>query len=154
LDADSLVAPKLTFIESHQLENQVGKGGLEFINGPLLHAQLPETTVSIGGTVTSFGSEDAELTIALYIPEETESLQEQYYQGNKVQFTMDQVEAGWYILRISKPEHASRDYVISAEDASELELKICLLGVKESFCVQKYLMLVKALATAGAFLMP
>ena len=50
------------------------------------------------------------------------------FSGKMVPFSFDELESGSYILRISKPEHVSRDYEISTEAPVELDLKLCLLG--------------------------
>ena len=128
LDSDTLVAPKLTFIESHQVENQVGSGGLQFTNGPLLNAQYWALMTSIDGMITSFGSGEEALLLEVYDPQSDKPILVQEYSGKKVEFSFDILKAEQYIIRVSKQDHVLRDYTITADEAATLNMKLCLVG--------------------------
>ncbi len=124
LGAETMVDSKLNFISSHIVENQVGSNRLQFLNGPLLYDQA----MRIDGTVTSFGDTNAQLTLTLQTPGESSPVCVKTYQGKKVSFVLDFVAPGSYTLVVSKPEHVTREYKLNANEAADLQLKICLLG--------------------------
>lgn len=131
LGADSMVTSDMTYSQSHLMENRVGNDGLAFSNGPLLSKTeyTPGAqTASITGTITCYGDGAQELTMTLYRPGETLPLLVQTYLGGRNPFSFQNIKAGTYLLRLSKPLHTPREYEISTQEAIDLDLKLCLQG--------------------------
>lgn len=131
LGADAEVAPDLSFIESHQVENQITDGGIMHLNGPVLSTVSYEpgnATGVLSGTISSFGDAGEPVTLTLYRPGEETPVLEQILSGGNTGFSFEGLESGSYILKISKPGHVSREYQVSTEGSLALALVICTMG--------------------------
>jgi len=90
---------------------------------------VPPLTAVITGTVTSFRSDTDEITIELIADGETDPAYTIVVTGNSAEYSLENVEAGEYILRVSKKDHVTREYAITVESQeSVIDLKIHLVG--------------------------
>jgi hypothetical protein len=82
-----------------------------------------------GGTVTSFGSENARVTLSLIPVGSTEAVKTVSVTGKETTYVMEGVSNGEYILKASKFNHATREYVVMV-DGGELtqDVALCLQG--------------------------
>jgi hypothetical protein len=82
----------------------------------------------IGGTVTSYGSENGKVTLTLLAANGT-AVQTATVTGNSSIYVMENVPDGQYTLKASKYNHATRDYdvTISGGELSQ-DVKLCIQG--------------------------
>ena len=87
---------------------------------------------SVSGTVTSFGDGEENVTIELFKEGESEAAYSVSVVGtvdSPATFIIEGIEAGTYIMKVSKSKHATREYVIEVVDADvEQMCKIHLYG--------------------------
>ena len=72
----------------------------------------PDPGISLSGVVTSFGGETEDVTLQLIPGGETEPAYTATVQGNSASYTIKNVEAGSYTLRVSKTMHTAREYTV------------------------------------------
>ena len=127
LGSGSLVAPGMTFAQSHLETNDIAGTGLCYTNGPVLSTQayVPSVGYSLSGTVLSFGDEIAPVTLELQAGERTVIVT---VTGNEQLYQFDDLDAGSYTLMVKKPNHAPREYAITLEGNMSQDLKIHLKG--------------------------
>jgi len=91
--------------------------------------QAPSLGANVSGTVTSFQDESGEVTIGLYEGEAANPTYTATVTGNTADYLIENVEAGTYIMKVSKANHVTREYevVVASEDV-EQDAKIHLLG--------------------------
>ncbi len=83
----------------------------------------------IWGTVKSFNSETEEVTIELVNGVDGTTVDTVVVTGNNAEYGFDAVQPGYYIIRVSKKDHVSREYKMWIQkDETELDLKIHLKG--------------------------
>ncbi|MBE6756358.1 MAG: hypothetical protein E7555_07875 [Ruminococcaceae bacterium] len=85
--------------------------------------------VSVGGTVTSFGSDTDDITIELFADGTEDAVYSVTEKGNSTEYSLDNVENGTYRMVVSKNNHVTREYeiVIGQEDITQ-NVKIHLKG--------------------------
>ncbi len=89
----------------------------------------PITQVSFSGTVTSYLSETDEILIELIKRGEAETVYSLTATGNNAEFIFEDILSGAYTLRISKNNHATREYaVIIEKEMATSEFKIQAMG--------------------------
>ena len=94
-------------------------------------ASAPEAPVgaTVSGTITSFGSSGANLNLQLIPSGSQEPVCETTTGENNDNFDFSGVEAGSYIVRVSKENHVTRDYEVTVgEDPVNLDVKLHLVG--------------------------
>ncbi|MGM9600944.1 MAG: leucine-rich repeat protein, partial [Faecousia sp.] len=91
---------------SDKLQNYGGKLTWELATPP---------GVTVSGTVSSFGTETEDVTVQLIKDGETEPAYTVTVQGKSAAYTIENVEVGSYILRVSKTKHAAREYTVTVE---------------------------------------
>lgn len=131
LGSDTEVAPQLTFIESHKVENSANEDGLKYTNGPALSkdAYTPGQTGSgISVCVENPGDANSAITLSLYIHGTTTPLAEKTFTGAQVEHTFGNLSQGSYLLVISKEGYATRDYIVSTADDATALPTLTLLG--------------------------
>ena len=86
-------------------------------------------TATVSGKLTSYGSETENVTIHL-IPEGTsEAAYEAIVTGNATSYSIANVAPGTYTLRVSKKDHATRDYTLVVGNTNVTQdVKLCLKG--------------------------
>ena len=83
---------------------------------------------TVWGTVTSFNSETEEITVEL-IGDSEEVIATTTVTGNNAEYSFGQVQAGTYVIRVSKKDHVTREYTVVIDEAeTEIDVKIHLLG--------------------------
>ncbi len=83
----------------------------------------------ITGTVTSFNNETDEIKIELVREGQLVASHTVYVTGNNTEYSLEGVEAGKYILYVSKKDHTTRMYDVTvSEEDMLLDLKIHLVG--------------------------
>lgn len=70
-------------------------------------------TSSISGTVSSYGNENDDVTVELYIDRKDTPEYSTAIKGNDASYCFEGVTEGEYILKVSKNNHASAEYSIS-----------------------------------------
>ena len=92
----------------------------EFEGGTLTSGGTAADTVTVKGTVNSFGTDPAvETTIELFRVDENGKVSETAaypsvkVKGNSASYEIPGVEPGDYVLKVSKPNHVSRSYQIT-----------------------------------------
>lgn len=83
----------------------------------------------IGGTITSYGSENGKVTLSLLSADGTQAAQTVTVTGNSGIYVMENVQDGQYTLRASKYNHATREYdvTISGGELNQ-DVNLCLQG--------------------------
>ena len=101
-----------------------------YIRVKLNQLEVPGVTVS--GEITSFGDEEATVTIELIAEGETDAAYTDTLVGTVATaagFSIEFVAAGTYTMRVSKTKHASREYTIVVADTDvEQDATILLYG--------------------------
>lgn len=129
LGSDSEVSPGLTFLESHPVRNQIRSGGLGFINGPVLEsaAYNPDAVASysISGKITSGSAEKVTLELVC----DGATVATQNISGKSASYMFDNIPAGTYQLKMTKPDHVSYTQELTvADQALIFDFKLRLLG--------------------------
>lgn len=84
---------------------------------------------TIGGTFLSWGNSDNITTLELFKDGATTPLYTKYLEGNFNFWTLDDVKSGSYKLKVSKPEHKTREYTITVSGGdAEINVKLFLIG--------------------------
>lgn len=84
---------------------------------------------TFSGSITSFGTSGANLNLKLIPSGSQEPIYEAETGNNNDDFSFSNVEAGSYIVRVSKENHVTRDYKVTVgEDPVNLDVKLCLKG--------------------------
>ena len=84
---------------------------------------------SINGIITSFLNENEDITIQLIEKEKKEPSYEKIVTGNIVKYSIEDVLAGTYKLKILKANHITREYEIIVNNSNVTQdVKICLIG--------------------------
>ena len=91
------------------------------------YIEIP-TTVSISGKITSYLSETDEITIEFIKYGETDVSKTIVVTGNNVTYSIESILSGVYTVRISKNNHATREYENVVIKEGELNFKICPIG--------------------------
>lgn len=90
-------------------------------------AQPAGSTVS--GTITSYStSADASDEILVELIQNGELVDSVTVNGNTVDYSLEDVADGDYILRVHKENHVSRDYEITVSGDTTQDVKICPIG--------------------------
>ncbi len=85
--------------------------------------------IMVRGTVTSFLDEDETVTVELIASGEETAAYTTTVTGNTASYSIENVAAGTYTLRVSKAKHATREYIVTVSDATvTMDAKICLKG--------------------------
>ena len=83
----------------------------------------------IGGAVTSYGNEKGKVTLSLIPSGGTQAVQTVTVTGNDGVYMMEGVQDGQYTLKVSKYNHATREYDVTVSGGEVTQdVKICLLG--------------------------
>ncbi len=82
----------------------------------------------VKGSIISFGNNSSEITFELIKLNEEESAYTSTIEENSSVFGFEGVEAGSYILRVSKENHVTREYEIEIDEDIELEIQLNLVG--------------------------
>ena len=93
---------------------------------------FPETEIvgyTVSGTATSFNSDTDEVIIQLTESGASEPAYEAVVKGNTASYSIADVPAGTYTMKVMKNNHVAREYtvVVGAENVVQ-DVKICLLG--------------------------
>ena len=101
----------------------------QFSDFILLYKDVDIPTFEISGTITSYGSNEDEISIQLYGKGTTEIFAEQNVIGNNMNYTIQDVPAGNYIIKFIKDNHVTREYEIELENSNiTQDAKIYLIG--------------------------
>ena len=101
----------------------------QFSDFILLYKDVDIPTFEISGTITSHGSNEDEISIQLYGKGTTEIFAEQNVIGNNMNYTIQDVPAGNYIIKFIKDNHVTREYEIELENSNiTQDAKIYLIG--------------------------
>lgn len=127
LGSESMVAPGLTFLQSHVVENNVDNNGLCYVNGPVLadshYVPGAHPTFCLSGNVLSSGAADQVLTLTL------NGDQTLGVSGCNVPYSFSGLEPDSYTLTASKDGHCPRSYDVTVTDSDvTLDIKLCLYG--------------------------
>ncbi len=87
-----------------------------------------QTDISVSGKVTSYLSDTDEITVELIRFGETESSYTLYLTGNNTVYNIESILSGVYTIRISKKNHATREYENVVIKEGEFDFKICPIG--------------------------
>ena len=89
--------------------------GFSYVTGTLSAGGSPANTVTVNGTVTSYGDADADVTIALFREDNTTDTPDYSttVKGNSAAYSIKGVIPGNYTVRVSKPNHVTREYSIT-----------------------------------------
>ncbi|MBP3329738.1 MAG: Ig-like domain-containing protein [Clostridia bacterium] len=83
----------------------------------------------IWGTVKSFNSETEEITVELIDGVNGTTVDTVTVTGNNAEYGFEKVQPGYYVIRVSKKDHVTREYKTWIQkDETELNLKIHLRG--------------------------
>jgi len=84
---------------------------------------------TFSGSITSFGTSGANLNLKLIPTGSQEPIYEAETGNNNYDFSFSNVDAGSYIVRVSKENHVTRDYEVTVgEDPVNLDVKLHLVG--------------------------
>ena len=83
----------------------------------------------ISGMVTSYGSENGKVTLSLLSGDGTQAVQTVTITGNSGIYVMENVQDGQYTLKVSKYNHATREYEVTVA-GGELtqDVNLCIQG--------------------------
>ena len=84
--------------------------------------------VSIGGTVTSFGSETDTITVELIPEGKTEAEYTTVITGNNAHYSISKVAAGTYTLKVSKANHLVAEETVTIPDSDVTKDLVLVLG--------------------------
>lgn len=88
-----------------------------------------KTKVTVGGTVTSFGSDTDDITIELFADGTEDAVYSVTEKGNSTEYSLDNVENGTYRMVVSKNNHVTREYeIVIGQEAITQNVKIHLKG--------------------------
>ena len=129
LGSDSEVVPGYTFLESHEVENQVRSGGLAFTNGPVLEKTAyqvdTDPVYTVSGTLISGSA--GELTLELL--QDGVTVATQIISGKAAIYNFDNIPSGTYQMKLTKLNHVPREYTVTVGDGDlALDVKIHLIG--------------------------
>ena len=92
-----------------------------------VNVNMNENNAAISSSLECSGNENDITTIQLI--NNNEEVFKLELTGNTKEFTVPSIEQGEYILRISKDNHVTREYSITADNSNiDLDTKICLIG--------------------------
>ncbi len=122
-----------TFEETVTLPTETEKGYITKICTVCGESYISEyieipTTVSISGKITSYLSETDEITIEFIKYGETDVSKTIVVTGNNATYSIESILSGVYTVRISKNNHATREYENMVIKEGELNFKICPIG--------------------------
>lgn len=105
--------------------------------------------VQVSGTVTSFGAETDEVIVQLVESGKTEASYEAVAKGNNASYSISNVAAGTYTMKVIKKAHATGEFTVKVDSSNLTQnVKIYLKGdvnldgtvsVSDSTTLQKYL---------------
>ncbi|MBQ2724539.1 MAG: hypothetical protein IJF78_02410 [Clostridia bacterium] len=86
-----------------------------YVEGVLTAGGSEADTVTVQGTVTSFKDNDADITIEMFREGNTTGTPDYSttVKGNSASYSISGVTPGNYIIRISKPNHVTREYSVT-----------------------------------------
>ncbi len=77
---------------------------------------LKQEGVAVSGTVTSYKSETDDVKIELFREGESTAAYTQTVYGKNAGYTVADVDAGTYIMKVSKNKHVTREYTVTVGD--------------------------------------
>lgn len=87
------------------------------------------TGVTVSGTATSFNSDTDEVIIQLTESGAAEASYEAVVKGNTASYSIADVPAGTYTMKVMKQNHVTREYTVTVGSSNVVQdVKICLLG--------------------------
>ena len=124
--------------EDGRINNTAFTLKLDGIDTPLCTSQaqgvytFPETEIvgyAVSGTATSFNSDTDEVIIQLTESGAAEASYEAVVKGNTASYSIADVPAGTYTMKVMKKNHVTREYTVTVGSADVTQdVKICLLG--------------------------
>ncbi len=114
-DATTYVSPTYSYI---------------WVNSPEFTVEAPASdTYTVSGNITSFNSDTDDITLQLITEDYSEVDYEVIVKGNIVTYSIKDVVAGTYTLRVMKLNHVTREYEITVENEDVVQdVKIHLVG--------------------------
>ena len=101
----------------------------QFSDFILLYKDVDIPTFEINGTITSYGDNTDNILIQLYNKANGEIIFEKNVIGNNINYTIQDVAAGNYIIKFIKDNHVAREYEIELENSNiTQDAKIYLIG--------------------------
>lgn len=95
----------------------------------VIYIGAQETDKAVSGEVTSFLSETDVVTLILTSVENSEVSYSAEVTGNSAEYSFENVQAGEYVLTVSKDDHVTRTYGITVADENVAQdVKIHILG--------------------------
>ena len=97
----------------------------------MFYAKWTETAsnVKVTGKVISFGNDTDNVTIQIIAQGESKAAYEVIAHSNSAYYTIDNVEAGTYIMKVMKRNHATRETTITVADSNMTrDVKIHIYG--------------------------
>ncbi len=86
------------------------------------------SSFEIKGTLKTFGNSDDEIFVDFYKPGESDSCGYTIFNGSAEEFCLGGIKAGEYIIKISKPNHVTREYSVVVDKDIELDIELNLIG--------------------------
>ncbi len=83
---------------------------------------------TIKGALKTFGNSDDEILVDFYKPGESESCGYTIFRGDAEEFCIGGIQQGEYIIKISKPNHVTREYSVVVDKDIELDIQLNLIG--------------------------
>ena len=124
--------------EDGRIDNTAFTLKLDGIDTPLSTSQaqgvytFPETEIvgyTVFGTATSFNSDTDEVIIQLTESGAAEASYEAVVKGNTASYSIADVPAGTYTMKVMKQNHVTREYTVTVGSSNVVQdVKICLLG--------------------------
>lgn len=124
--------------EDGRIDNTAFTLKLDGIDTPLSTSQahgvytFPETEIvgyTVSGTATSFNSDTDEVIIQLTESDAAEASYEAVVKGNTASYSIADVPAGTYTMKVMKKNHVTREYTVTVGSADVTQnVKIHLLG--------------------------
>ena len=85
--------------------------------------------ITVSGSVVSYGDEAEAVTIELWQEGIGEASYSITVSGNDASYSIDEVDAGTYTVKVMKKNHVSREYTITVDESDVTQdVNICLLG--------------------------
>ena len=95
----------------------------------LLYKDIDIPTFEVNGTITSYGENTDNILIQLYNKANGDIMFEMNVIGNNINYTIQEVPAGNYIIKFIKDNHVTREYEIQLENSNiTQDAKIYLIG--------------------------
>ena len=95
----------------------------------LLYKDIDIPTFEVNGTITSYGENTDNILIQLYNKANGDIMFERNVIGNNINYTIQEVPAGNYIIKFIKDNHVTREYEIQLENSNiTQDAKIYLIG--------------------------